>query len=64
MTYDPGYTPVPASEYPVQIEVLRSESQSRVLAFFSIFFFLGRYVLAIPVLIAWYFIGIAGGIVA
>jgi uncharacterized membrane protein len=64
MTYDPGYSPVPASNYPVQLDIVRAESQSRLLAFFSIFFFLGRYILAIPVLIVLYFVAIAALVVA
>jgi hypothetical protein len=64
MTFDPAYSPVPASDYPVQLDIVRSEQQSRLLAFFSIFFFLGRAILAIPVLFVLYFVGIAGGVVA
>jgi hypothetical protein len=63
-----GYVPpageVPVNDHPVQLTIRRSESQSRVLALFSIPFFLGRLVLAIPVLIVLYLLQIAGGIVA
>lgn len=56
--------PFPVSDHPVQLSITRSEQQSRLLAFFSLFYFLGRYVLAIPALIVLLFVGIAGGLVA
>ena len=63
----PGTPPshgMPTSDHPVQLSIARSPSQSRLLAFFSIFYFLGRYVLAIPALIVLIFVGIAAFFVA
>jgi hypothetical protein len=48
----------------VQVSVALAPHQSRVLAGFSIPFFLARMLLAIPVVIVLYFVGIALGVVA
>ncbi len=64
MTYDPPMPVAAAPEHPVQLEIARSETQSRVLAFFSLFFFLGRIVLAIPALFVLYFVYVAALVVA
>jgi hypothetical protein len=55
---------MPASDHPVQLSIARSPSQSRLLAFFSLIYFAGRYVLAIPALIVLIFVGIAAFVVA
>ena len=55
---------MPANDHPVQLTIARSPSQSRLLAFFSIFYFIGRYVLAIPAFIVLIFVGIAAGLVS
>jgi Domain of unknown function (DUF4389) len=70
-----GYPPPPAQQYgnygppagsghPVQLTIQRADKQSRLLALFSIPFFLVRLIAAIPVLIVLYFVGIAMFIVA
>lgn len=65
--YPGGPPPVqtnPTGAHPVQLTIARPESQSRLLAFFSLFFFIGRYVLAIPAFVVLYFVGIAAFFVA
>src|SRR5690349_22486895 len=52
-----GYGP-PGGGHPVQVWIQRADKQSRVLAFFSIFLFLGRFVMLIPTIIVLYFVQI------
>lgn len=65
-----GYPPpppayfVPPSNYPIQVDVPLPEQQSRVLALFSIPFFLVRYIALIPVFFCLYFVGIGAFVVA
>lgn len=52
----PQYPP-PSSEHPVQLFIRRAERQSRLLALFSIPFFLVRIIAGIPVIICLYVMG-------
>ena len=62
---NPGPSPEqPTSEYPVQLEISYPNKQSRIMAFFSLPFFLIRLVLLIPQLIVIYFVGIAAFVAA
>jgi hypothetical protein len=56
--------PNPTGGHPVQLTIARSETQSRVLAFFSLFYFLGRTIMLIPAYIVLVFVGIAAFLVA
>jgi Domain of unknown function (DUF4389) len=62
--YGGQYPGGPVSGHPVQLTIHRAESQSRVLALFSIPFFLVRLIAAIPVVFCLYFVGIASFVVA
>lgn len=57
-TYQP-----PPSDHPVHLSIVRAERQSRLLAGFSIPFFLARYIALIPVIFVLYFVMIAFGVV-
>ena len=57
-------TPQPSGEYPVQVSVEYPDKQSRLLALFSIPFFLLRAILLIPQIIVLYFIEVAAFVVA
>ncbi|MEP7178240.1 MAG: DUF4389 domain-containing protein, partial [Pseudonocardiales bacterium] len=59
-----GYGGGASGGHPVQLSVERAPTQSRVLAFFSIFFFLGRVVMLIPAIFVFYFVAIALAFVA
>ena len=56
--------PPPSSGYPVQLAVEYPSQSSRILALFSIPFFLARLVMLIPVFICLYFVQIAAFVVA
>lgn len=60
---DPNAAPAPAeqtsNEYPVQVEVAYPASQSRLLAFFSLPFFLARLLLLVPSFVVLYFLQLA-----
>jgi hypothetical protein len=73
MTYPPpnppqqpgyGYYSQPEPTFPVQFEIQRADTQSRVLALFSIPFFFVRMIALIPAMIVLYFVMIAFGVVA
>jgi len=49
----------PNSGHPVQLTIQRAESQSRVLAIFTIPFFLVRFIVLIPTFIVLYVMGVA-----
>jgi len=51
--------PPPPGQYPVNLDIAYPESSSRILAVFSIPFFLIRLVLLIPAMICIYFVHIA-----
>jgi hypothetical protein len=53
-----GYGGGPPSGHPVQLSIERAPTQSRVLAFFSIFFFLGRFIMLIPAVFVFNFVSI------
>lgn len=61
--YQQQYFPA-SSNYPVQVTVQRPEHSSRLLALFSIPYFLLRFLLLIPSLICLYVLGICAGVVA
>ena len=72
MSYPPA-PPPPAQSYasqpyptghPVQLTIERAPQQSRVFAFFSLFFFFVRILAALPVAICLYFVEIALYVVA
>ncbi len=48
----------------MQLSIVLPQEQNRILALFSIPFFLARYILAIPVIICLYVVGIAAAFVA
>jgi hypothetical protein len=58
-----GYGP-PPSDYPVQVSFQQPMQSSRVLAIFSIPFFLARSIMLIPAMFCLYFVGIGAAIVA
>ena len=58
-----GYEQQPASDYPIQVTFDRPEHSSRVLALFSIPWFLVRYLLLIPQFFVLIFVGFASAIV-
>jgi hypothetical protein len=58
-----GYAPVP-SDYPVDVTFEYPPEQSRILALFSLPFFLARGILLIPAFICLYALGIAAYFVA
>ncbi|MGX7678911.1 DUF4389 domain-containing protein [Jatrophihabitans sp. DSM 45814] len=62
--FSTSVTPSPASGHPVQLSVAQNENPSRLLAIFSIPFFLIRSILLIPAFIVLYFVGIVMFIVA
>lgn len=59
-----GYGGAPNSGHPVQLTIERAPQQSRVLALFSIPYFLARIIAGIPVIIVLYFVGIGAFVVA
>lgn len=58
-----GYQP-PSSGHPVQLSIQRADQQSRLLALFSIPFFLIRMIAVLPAIIVLYFVLIAFEVVA
>jgi hypothetical protein len=56
----PHYNQPPVSDYPVQVNFVRPQRQSRLLALFSIPYFLIRVIALIPHFIALYFVSIVG----
>ncbi|MCL4413943.1 MAG: DUF4389 domain-containing protein [Actinobacteria bacterium] len=60
----PGSYPAATEQHPVQVSIQRSAQMSRVLALFSIPFFIGRFVLLVPVLIVLYVLSIVLAFVA